>query len=231
MSYLRHIMALVQKDIIAELRTKEMLNSMLIFALLTMVMFNFAFGSSSAMKAVSSGLLWIAFLFASLLGLNRIFVHEKDENCLDGLMLCPIDRSAIYFSKAISSFIFLSLVEIIALPIFTIFFIQESFLSHLWLLIIILVLSNIGLSVVGTLLSAISINTKARDLMLPILFLPVIVPILVAAVKSTELVLSVSSIDTQQFWIDITVWLRTLAIYDIIFALVGFLTFEYVIEE
>ncbi|MDO8886878.1 heme exporter protein CcmB [Candidatus Oleimmundimicrobium sp.] len=231
MSYLRHILTLVQKDIIAELRTKEMLNSMLIFALLTMVMFNFAFGSGSAMRAVSSGLLWVAFLFAAILGLNRIFVHEKDENCFDGLMLCPIDRSAIYFGKVISSFIFLFLVEIIALPIFTIFFIQESFLSHLWLLIIILILSDVGVSAVGTLLSAISINTKARDLMLPVLFLPVIVPILVAAVKSTELVLMFSSIDAQQFWIDIIVWLRMLAIYDIIFALVGFLTFEYVIEE
>jgi len=224
-------MALVQKDIVAELRTKEMLNSMVLFVLLTMVVFNFAFGSGSAMEAVSSGLLWVAFMFAAILGLNRVFVHEKDEGCLDGLMLCPMDRSAIYFSKAISNFVFLTLVELIAFPVFTIFFVQKSFLSHLWFLIIILLLSNVGISAVGTLLSAVSINTKARDLMLPILFLPVIVPILVAAVKSTELVLTASAIDVQKFETDMIVWLRTLAIYDIIFVLVGFLTFEYVVEE
>ncbi|HDP69271.1 MAG TPA: hypothetical protein ENN38_00455 [Actinobacteria bacterium] len=231
MNYMRHIMALVQKDIVAELRTKEMLNSMVLFVLLTMVVFNFAFGSGSAMEAVSSGLLWVAFMFAAILGLNRVFVHEKDEGCLDGLMLCPMDRSAIYFSKAISNFVFLTLVELIAFPVFTIFFVQKSFLSHLWFLIIILLLSNVGISAVGTLLSAVSINTKARDLMLPILFLPVIVPILVAAVKSTELVLTASAIDVQKFETDMIVWLRTLAIYDIIFVLVGFLTFEYVVEE
>jgi len=231
MNYLRHVLILVQKDIFAELRTKEMLNSMLLFVLLTMVMFNFAFGSGPEVEALSSGLLWVSFLFAAILGLNRVFVYEKDEGCLDGLMLCSIDCSVIYFGKAISSFLFLSVAELIALPIFTVFFVRESFLSHLWILIIVLMLGNVGISAVGTLLSAISINTKARDLMLPVLFLPVIVPILVAAVKSTGLVLSFSSVSTQQFWTEIVIWLRTLVIYDIIFVLVGFLTFEYVVEE
>lgn len=227
MNYLRRVLTIVGKDIAAEIRTKEMMNAMIVFVLLTLVIFNFAFGERFEGAAeATAGILWVAFLFAAVLGLNRVFVHEKDEGCLDGLMLCPVDRSVIYFGKALASLIFISVVELIALPIFAIFFIRTSFLANLWLLLLVLVLSNVGITSVGTLLSAISINTKARDLMLPILFFPVIVPILIAAVKSTGLIIS-----SPSFPGDVLVWLRMLAIYDIIFILVGFLTFEYVLEE
>ncbi len=226
MRFLKTILALVQKDIALELRTKEMLNSMIVFVLLTLVIFNFAFGEALEKSGeFLGGILWVSFLFAAVLGLNRVFVHEKDEACLDGLMLVPAERSFIYFGKAIATFLFLSVVEIVALPIFSILF-GINFLPHLFLLLLVLLLSNIGIAAVGTLLSAISINTKARDLMLPILFFPVIVPILVGAVNSTRLILSAS-----EFVADIYIWLRIIAIYDIIFILIGFLTFEYVIEE
>ncbi|MEW6188829.1 MAG: heme exporter protein CcmB [Actinomycetota bacterium] len=226
MNYIRQILIIVRKDIAAEIRTKEMLNSMLVFVILTMVIFHFAFGEVFEGVEIAAGILWAAFLFAAVLGLNRIFVHEKDEGCLDGLMLCPTDRAVIYFGKVVSSLIFIFVVQILALPIFFVFFIKMIPLSTLWLLILLIILSNVGITSVGTLLSAISINTKARDLMLPILFFPVIIPILIAAVKSTGLIMTAS-----KFSGDILIWLRMLVIYDIIFLLVGFLTFEYVLEE
>ncbi len=226
MRFFKSIMVLVQKDLALELRTKEMFNSMIIFVLLTLVIFNFAFGEViETSDEFLGGILWVSFLFAAVLGLNRVFVHEKDEACLDGLMLVPMERSFIYFGKAIATFLFLSVVEIVALPIFSILF-GVNLLLNPFLLLLVLLLSNIGIAAVGTLLSAISINTKARDLMLPILFFPVIVPILVGAVNSTRLILSAS-----EFVADIYIWLRTMAIYDIIFLLIGFLTFEFIIEE
>ncbi|MDP3013877.1 MAG: heme exporter protein CcmB, partial [Candidatus Subteraquimicrobiales bacterium] len=172
MRFFKSIMVLVQKDLALELRTKEMFNSMIIFVLLSLVIFNFAFGEAiETSDEFLGGILWVSFLFAAVLGLNRVFVHEKDEACLDGLMLVPTERSFIYFGKAIATFLFLSVVEIVALPIFSILF-GVNLLLNPFLLLLVLLLSNIGIAAVGTLLSAISINTKARDLMLPILFFP-----------------------------------------------------------
>jgi len=228
MDYLKKMLAIVEKDIIAELRTKELFTSMLVFVLLTLVIFNFAFGQDvqSDMVNLASGILWVAFLFAAVLGLNRSFVHEKDEGCLDGLMLSPVDRSAIYIAKVIGNLIFISIVELITVPIFILFFIKDA--SHINFLFFALtvVFSNLGIAAIGTLLSAISINTRARDLMMPILFFPVIVPVLIAAVKSTSIILTASSPIT-----DIYAWLRLLLVYDMIFLLISYMTFEYILEE
>jgi heme exporter protein B len=228
MDYLKKVFALVEKDVIAELRTKELFTSMLVFVLLTLVIFNFAFGQDfeANMIKLASGILWVAFLFAAVLGLNRSFVHEKDENCLDGLMLCPVDRPAIYVAKVIGNLIFISIVELITIPIFVLFFIKDATKINFLFFALIIILSNLGIAAIGTLLSAISINTRARDLMMPILFFPVIVPVLIAAVKSTSIILLSSNPIA-----DVYAWLQLLLVYDMIFLLISYITFEYILEE
>jgi heme exporter protein B len=228
MDYLRKMLAIVEKDIISELRTKELFTSMLVFVLLTMVIFNFAFGQDAQgdVLDLASGILWVAFLFAAILGLNRSFVHEKDEGCMDGLLLSPVDRSAIYVAKVIGNLIFISIVELITIPVFVLFFIKDATKINFALFVLIIILANLGIASIGTLLSAISINTRARDLMMPILFFPVIVPVLIAAVKSTATILGVSGTPS-----DIYAWLQLLLVYDMIFLLVSYMTFEYILEE
>lgn len=228
MDYFKKVFAMVEKDVISELRTKELFTSMIVFVLLTLVIFNFAFGQDfqGDMTKLASGILWVAFLFAAILGLNRSFVHEKDEGCMDGLMLAPVDRSAIYIAKVIGNLIFISIVELITVPIFVLFFIKDASKISFAFFVLIIILSNFGISAIGTLLSAISINTRARDLMMPILFFPVIVPVLIAAVKSSSIVLLASNPVT-----DIYAWLQLLLVYDMIFLLISFVTFEYILEE
>jgi len=229
----RQILALLKKDMIAELRTKEMLTSMFLFALLAMVIFNYALGSTVKTGAqldltgIAGGLAWVIFLFMSLLGLNRSFVHEKDEGCLDGLLLAPVDRSLIYIAKMLGNLVFLLVVEAITLPVFAIFFVTENFLPRLGFVLISLVLGTLGISSVGTLLATISINTKARDLMLPILFLPLIVPVVIAAVQATGGAIAGSPDAMKNVW----TWLGMLVLYDIVFMLAAYGLYDYVIGE
>lgn len=229
----RQIGALLAKDMIAELRTKEMLTSMVLFALLTMVIFNYALGSTVKTGAqldltgIAGGLAWTIFAFMSLLGLNRSFVHEKDEGCLDGLLLTPVDRSLIYVAKMLGNLVFLLVVEAMTLPIFTVFFVKENYLPRVGLVFLSLLLGTIGVSAVGTLLATISINTKARDLMLPILFLPVIIPVMIAAVQSTGAAITGSADALKNY----TTWIGMLAFYDVIFVLAAYGLYDYVIGE
>lgn len=229
----RQIGALLAKDMIAELRTKEMLTSMVLFALLTMVIFNYALGSTVKTGAqldltgIAGGLAWTIFAFMSLLGLNRSFVHEKDEGCLDGLLLTPVDRSLIYVAKMLGNLVFLLVVEVVTLPIFTVFFVKENYLPRVGLVFLSLLLGTIGVSAVGTLLATISINTKARDLMLPILFLPVIIPVMIAAVQSTGAAITGSADALKNY----TTWIGMLAFYDVIFVLAAYGLYDYVIGE
>lgn len=219
------LVVLIKKDLRLELATKETLSAMLIFSLLVMLTFGLAFGGELTQGPLTIGLLWVTFLFAHLLGLPRAFSWEKEEGCLDGLLLAPIDRSLIYISKVVSNFIFLGAMEMLVIPVFVIFFFKGSFVLVSPLFILTLTLANLGMSIIGVLLAAISMSTRAKDLMLPLLFIPVIVPVLLAAVKSTGIIVLAGQ-GGELFG-----WLRLLLFYDIIFALVAFLTFEYVVEE
>ena len=222
--FMKKVWAIVSKDVLSELRTKEMFSSMFIFALLVIVIFNFAFDPGmSYITDVAPGILWVAFTFAGILGLNRSFVQEQENNCLQGMMLAPIDRGAIYLGKFLGNLLFMMLVELMALPLFVLFF-NLSILEHLFTLILVMVLSTIGFSAVGTLFSAMSVATRTREVMLPILLFPVIVPVIIAAVKATGKILGGKGFD------DIIPWIKLLSGFDIIFLIVCFLTFEYVIE-
>jgi heme exporter protein B len=219
----KKILAIVHKDIIAELRTKEMFSSMFVFALLVIVIFNFAFELRVAnIKQVSPGVLWVAFTFAGMLGLNRSFILEKDKGCLEGLLLAPVDRSAIYFGKMLGNLIFMSVVEAIVLPIFWVLFNPPLFSPAL---ILVIVLGTLGFAGVGTLFSAIAVHTRAREVMLPILLFPIVVPLMIAAVKITGGLLDGQPLSEMRNWLNLLVG------FDVIFLAVSYMTFDYVVEE
>jgi heme exporter protein B len=221
--FLRKVLAIVHKDIIAELRTKEMFSSMFVFALLVIVIFNFAFELRVAnVKQVAPGVLWVTFTFAGMLGLNRSFILEKDKGCLEGLLLAPVDRSAIYFGKMLGNLIFMSVVEVIVLPIFWVLFNPPLFSPAL---ILIIVLGTLGFAGVGTLFSAIAVHTRAREVMLPILLFPIVVPLMIAAVKITGGLLDGQPLSEMRNWLNLLVG------FDIIFVTVSYMTFDYVVEE
>jgi heme exporter protein B len=217
------IFAIFWKDLLSEFRTKEIITSILVFALLVLVIFNFAFDpETSVINMVASGILWVSLTFAGVLGLNRTFVSEKADAGLEGLMLCPVDRAAIYWGKLISSCVFILIVAFIITPIFLILLNLPLIVPRLALII---VLATLGFASVGTLFSALAINTRARDVMLPILFLPTVVPVIIAAVKATELVLE------SKPWGDMLVWIQIIVAFDIIYLVVSTLLFEHVIQE
>jgi heme exporter protein B len=224
MNYLRKILAIVWKDIIAELRTKEMFSAMFVFAVLVIVIFNFAFELRGVdrVREAAPGILWVAFTFAGVLGLNRAFVLEKDRGCLEGLLLAPVDHTAIYFGKMISTVLFMLAVEVIILPVFTAFFGVNLLNLRL---VLIVVLGTLGFAGVGTLLSAMTAQTRAREVLLPILLLPVAAPVLIFAVKATAGVLDGLPLS------DIARWLQMLVAFDVIFPAVAFMTFDYVVKE
>ena len=221
--FLRKVLAIVHKDIIAELRTKEMLSSMFVFALLVIVIFNFAFELRVAnVKQVAPGVLWVTFTFAGMLGLNRSFILEKDKGCLEGLLLAPVDRTVIYFGKMLGNLIFMSVVEAIVLPIFWVLFNPPLFSLAL---ILVIILGTLWFAGVGTLFSAIAVHTRAREVMLPILLFPIVVPLMIAAVKITGGLLDGQLLSAMRNWLNLLVG------FDVIFLTVSYMTFDYVVEE
>jgi len=223
-SYVRKVLAIVGKDIAAELRTKEMMSTMFIFSLLIIFIFNFAFDlRAENMQTLAPGVLWVAVAFAGMLGLSRSFILERDQNVLDGLLLAPVDRSAIYFGKMIGNVLFIGVVEVIILPFFIIFFNQP--VSVLPMLVGIIILGTIGFASVGTLFSAMAIHTRAREVLLPIMLFPVVIPVLLAAVRLTSAVL-----DNIPFE-EVSQWLTLLLAFDAIFIAASFMLFEYVVED
>ena len=222
-NYFRAMFAVAWKDLAAEMRSKELLSAMLVFALLVIMIFNFALELDiKTRNSVTSGVLWVTFAFAGTLGLNRSMAIEKDRGCLDGLLLAPVDRSAIYFGKVISNFAFMLIVEVIVLPVYSILYNTNLFKPGLLLVIL---LGSIGYTAVGTLLSAMSVQTRTRDVMLPILLFPIILPILIAAVRASGGYLQDLPFD------QILPWLNLLIVYDVIFIAIAFMVFDYVVEE
>jgi heme exporter protein B len=219
---LSKVLAIFWKDILLEIRTKESVTAILVFALLVLVIFNFAFEPETAtMNLVAPGILWVAFTFAGVLGLNRVFAIEKENSRLAGLLLCPIDPMVIYWGKLLGSFTFMLTIEVIVTPIFLVLLNLPLFLPRL---VLIIVLATLGFTSVGTLFSALAINIRARDIMLPVLFLPIVVPVIIAAVEATAVVLQGSP------WGDMLTWLQIMIAFDIIYLVVATLVFQYVVE-
>jgi heme exporter protein B len=223
MEFLSAVGAIVWKDLAAELRSRELLSAMLVFALTVILIFNFALELDAKTRAtVTSGVLWVTFAFAGTLGLNRSMAMEKDRGCMDGLLLAPVDRAAIYFGKAIGNLIFMLIVEAIVLPVYSLLYNTNLFNPGL---ILIILLGSLGYVAVGTLLSAMAVQTRTRDVLLPILLFPVAIPVFIAAVKGSTGFLQALPMD------EILPWINILVVYDIIFTAVAFMTFDYVVEE
>jgi heme exporter protein B len=222
MSFLRKVLAIVWKDVLAELRTREMFSSMLVFALLVIVIFNFSFELRvENIALVAPGVLWVTFAFASTLELNRSLAIEMENDCLDGLFLAPMDRGVIYFGKMLGNLIFISIVEALMLPVFSVLFNLSLIRPSLLLTIF---LGTVGFAAVGTLLAAIAVNTRAREVMLPVLLFPIILPVVIAAAKVTGGILDGVPLG------ELAHWLRFLVAFDIIFLVVSYLTFDFVVE-
>jgi heme exporter protein B len=212
MTYLADVAALARKDLRLELRARDTLPAMLLFVLSTLVVFHFVLpGESSELAA--KGVLWVAILFTALLGLARAFVAEREQNVLDGLVLTPADRSAIWLGKALSLLVFLVLAEVVALPAFAAFFAGLGAST-----VAAVALADIGICATGTLLAAMAVASRARELLLPLLFLPLAIPIVVGGVGA-----SVAS--------DAGRYLGFLALYDAVFVIVCWASFEYVVTE
>ena len=222
-SFVKAVSAVVWKDLQAEFRSRELFSAMLVFSLLIILIFNFALELDvRTRQSVTAGVLWSTFAFAGTLGLNRSMAIEKDRGCLDGLLLAPVDRSAIYFGKVISNLIFMLIVEIIVLPVYSVLYSVNLFQPGL---ILVILLGSIGYVGVGTLLSAMSVQTRTRDILLPILLFPVVIPVLLAAVKASNGFL------TGAEWSEVRLPVNLLVAYDIIFIAVAFMVFDSVVEE
>ena len=223
--YLNQIASIVWKDFVTELKTRELLSAMFIFALLVILIFIFSINLSIVKASeVGPGILWVAFLFAGTIGLNRSFMLEKENGCLMGLMLVPADRTTIYFGKLISNLIFLSIMELFILPLFMIFF-NIDLLSHLGPLLVVVFLGTLGFCALGTLLSSLSANLKTREIMLPILLYPLLIPIIIGAVRMTGQILDGTELADMMKWVGLT------ASFDIIYIGVSIMTIDHILEE
>ncbi len=221
--YLNTVWQIIRKDVKVEWRGQQGVPVMMVFALLIVFLFNFALQLSPELQTgLSAGLLWVSLAFASTLGLNRSISLEKENNALDGLLLAPVDRSAIFFGKSLSNFAFTFLVALALLPVFSLFY-QQSMINLPLILVIILGLA--AYTSLGTLLSALSIQTRTRDVLLPILLYPLALPILIAAVEASRGVLSGQSIG------DLRSWFYFLLACNILFIAAGLIFFESILEE
>ncbi len=217
------VAALMWKDILLELRTKDIVISILAFALLSLIIFNFALGPSPQITpVVAPGVLWVAFTFAGVLGLTRAFVLEKDQGNLVGLLITPTSREAIYVGKMLGSLFFMLMSEIILLPAFAVLFNISPFRPELLLIIL---LATIGFASIGTLFSAIAINTRSREIMLPMLFLPIVVPIIIGAVMASSTAFEGGS------WSDMTKSVQLIAVFDVVALVFSAFAFEHVLQE
>ncbi|MBM6779793.1 heme exporter protein CcmB [Collinsella tanakaei] len=222
--------ALLMKDIRQELRTREMLTSMVVYALLVLTIYGAALaqvGDDLQVLSFAGGLLWALIVFTSLLGLNRSFSHETESGCLEGILLAPIDRAVVFLAKATSNLLFLAVVELIVLPLFFLFFLSGAQLAATTPMIALpLVVGTIGVAGVGTLLSTMTIDTRGRDVLLAILFIPVIFPLLYACVSATTVAFLGVEGTFGSFWTSCGI----AAAYDVIMIAAAWGLYEFVVD-
>ena len=217
------ILIIVWKDLLLELRSKDLVVSIVVFGLVVVVVFNFALNNTPGRtEELAPGILWSAFAFSAVLGMNRAFVRDQEQGGLEGLLISPISRDAIFLGKALTSLIFMLLVEAALLPVYAVM-LDFSVLS--WSLMLTILLGTLGFAVVGTLFSAIAVQTRSREIMLPVLFFPVLLPVIIAAVEaSTRAVGGVTFIGLGR-------WLPLIVVFDALFLVICPWVFSFVVEE
>ena len=222
----RAVGALLRKDLLAERRTLESIPAMTLFAVTTFVLFHFGLDRSELEGDLAAGVLWVTLLFAAVLGQNRLFVAEQEQGGFDGFLLAPVDRTALFVAKAIALFAFLTTVELVAVPAFAVLLLGPDLLDPLPRLIGVLALANVGIAVVGTLAAGLAIRTRARDLIGPLLTLPLLVPVILAASEATAPLLAEQGATGPP-----SRWLAILAIYDLTIGLVAYGVFDFLLED
>lgn len=217
--------AILGKDLRTEARTLRTLAGMGLFAVSTFVIFRFGLDRTQLSGDLASGTLWVTLLFAALIGLNRLFVAEREEGGFDAIRMAPIDRNAMLLAKIAAFVIYMTAIELVVVPIFALFFLTD--LAGLLPLVPILVLANIGLAATGTLISSMTVHTRARDMLTPLILLPLIIPLLIAASAISGGLLESGGPDYERFGS----WLIMLGLYDLIFLLVGYAIFDFLLED
>ncbi len=220
------VAALLAKDLALEWRTRESVPAMVLFSVTTYVVFHFGLDRDTLEGDLASGVLWVTLLFASILGINRLFVAEHEQGGFDGFLLAPVDRTALFVAKALGLFAFLCVVELVAVPAFALLLLGPSPGQALPELVLVLVLANAGIAATGTLVAALAIQTRARDLIGPLLALPLLVPVVLAAARATTPLLQQGG--AQPLPGD---WLAVLALYDLVFALIAYAVFDFLLED
>jgi heme exporter protein B len=222
-NWFKTVRTLVWKDLVQEWRSRDILTAILAFAVLALFIFNYAMELTPTNRAeVASGMLWVVILFAGTLGLNRSFTAEQDQGCFDGLVMAVPDLSAIYVAKALTNFLMMVLLTALVIPLYSVLYNQSMFIPSF---IGILLLGSWGYTAAGTLISGMTVQTRMRDLLLPILLFPLLMPVNMAVVKAAGGILSGLPAS------EILVWVRLLVVYDVIVSVVGVIVFEYVIQE
>ncbi len=221
--FLRPVWVLLWKDILQEVRSRDLVVSVLVFGLLVVVVFNFALNvTPQQVTGLAPGILWVAFAFAGILAMNRAFVREREQGGLDGLLLSPVSRDAIFLGKAAASLLFMLLVEVALLPVFAVLL---NFSALSFTLIFTILLATLGFALVGTLFSAIAVQTRSREIMLPVLFFPVVLPVLIGAVEASTLAIGGESI------VGLKRWLPLIGVFDALFLVICPWAFSIISEE
>ncbi|MBV9164798.1 MAG: heme exporter protein CcmB [Solirubrobacterales bacterium] len=223
---MRATFAVLAKDLRLELRTFETLPAMVLFSLSTFVIFHFALGRSAVGGQLAAGILTVTLLFAALLGAGRLFVAEREQGGFDAFLLAPVDRTSLLAAKAAAMFLFLALLEVVAVPAFGVLLLGPALGPRLPGLIAVLALADLALAVIGTLVSAIAIHTRARDMISPIIGLPLLLPALIASARAAAPVFSVHGSGAPP-----GKWLLILALYDVVFALIAYAVFDFLLED
>jgi heme exporter protein B len=219
------VAALLRKDLRIELRSFEAVPAMSLFSVTTFVLFHFGLHRDSVSGDLASGVLWVTLLFAAVLGINRLFVADAEQGGFDGFLLSPADRSALLFAKALALLAYLVVLELVAVPAFALLLLGPSIGQALPGLLVVLALGDIGVAVIGTLVGALAVRTRARDLLGPLLSLPLLVPVVLGAALATRPLFTtpVGALPVR--------WLASLALYDLVFALIAFALFDFLLED
>jgi heme exporter protein B len=221
-----HALAILRKDLAIELRTRESVPAMALFSVCAFVLFHFGLDRDEIDGAQASGVLWVTLLLATVLGVNRLFAGEREQGAIDGLLLAPIDRTAIYLAKATALFLYLVLLELVAVPAFAVLLLGPEIGDAFPELLAILLLADLGLAAVGALVAGLAAETRARDLIVPLLLLPLLVPLLIAAARASEPLLATPS-GTD----DLAQWLGFMALYATVFLLIAVAVFDFLLED
>jgi heme exporter protein B len=220
------VAALIRKDLQLERRSFESVPAMLMFSISTFVLFHFGLDRGSLAGDLAAGVLWVTLLLAAVLGMNRLFVAEREQGGFDGFLMAPVDRTSLFVAKAAVLFGFLVAVELVAVPAFAVLLLEPGIGQALPELLAVLILADAGIAVVGTLIAALGVQTRARDLIIPLMALPLLVPVVIAAAEATAPLLAAGG--GGDFRVR---WLGVLALYDAVFGLLAYAVFDFLLEE